>query len=294
LYYADVIRNNSLVPSDLFSSLEGDGEVKCPVINFEYIFSQTPFIKDIREILAILKKAYGCHVDIEFTANFLPGGTYRINLLQCRPHQGKKGKVKIGAVPRLDPSDIILQTRKGVIGQSREIVIDRIVFVVPSVYGNLPERDRYAVSRLIGNVVRHDKTKRERNILLIGPGRWGTQMPSLGVPVAFSEISTVSAICEVDVMHEGLKPDLSMGTHFFNDLVEMNILYIGLFVGREENILNEDFLLRQPNRLSRLLPESDSWSAAVRVVDGIDIAGGKRICLNADSMKQSCMVYVTP
>jgi pyruvate, water dikinase len=292
IYYSDIVKDNPDVPAEMFSSLEGEGGIQSKVLNFENIFSKTAFIQDMREILNILKQKYGCHVDIEFTANFIPDGRYKINLLQCRPHQAKGGRVTIGAVPRLDRSDIILQAHSGIIGQSRSIVMDRIIYVVPAAYGILPDRDRYAVARLIGKLIRHDPAGGRGNTMLIGPGRWGTHMASLGVPVTFSEISTVSAICEIDVMHEGLKPDLSMGTHFFNDMVEMNILYIGIFVARKENIFNEDFLMQQPNLLSRLLPDSSSWSNAVRVIDRNDLSGRKKIRLNADAMKQSCVVYV--
>jgi len=63
-------------------------------------------------------------------------------------------------------------------------------------------------------------------LLFVGPGRWGTAEPALGVPVSFAEISRVTALCEVIEMREGLVPDVSLGTHFFNDLVEMQVLYL--------------------------------------------------------------------
>ncbi|MBN2036682.1 MAG: hypothetical protein JW768_08085 [Chitinispirillaceae bacterium] len=291
LYFSDAYRDNPELPVDMFSSLEGESETPCRIISFDYIFSKTSFIQDMRQILSILKQSYGCHVDIEFTANFQPDGTYRFNLLQCRPHQAKDAKVRIDTVPSRGKKEIVLQTRSGIIGQSRSIALDRIVFVVPSVYGVLPERDRYSVARLIGKLLHDDNAGAACSTILIGPGRWGTHMASLGVPVNFSDISMVSAICEIDVMHEGLKPDLSMGTHFFNDMVEMNILYIGFFMARKENVFNEAFILQQPNQLLRLAPEADTWEKAVHVVDSSAIAGGKRIFLNADSMKQSCVVY---
>ena len=73
--------------------------------------------------------------------------------------------------------------------------------------------------------------------MLIGPGRWGTTTPSLGVPVSFAEIDTVSVLCEIVAMRDDLVPDVSLGTHFFNDLVEMDILYLALFPGRQGQLL---------------------------------------------------------
>jgi hypothetical protein len=291
-YFVDIIRDNPDVRADMFSSEEGGDGTPYRIINFENLFSCTTFIDNMREILKILKNAYGCHVDIEFTANFSPEGAYKINLLQCRPHQVKGSTGKIRAVPRLEAGETVLQARSGIVGQSRAVVLDRIVYVVPSAYGRLPEQDRYFIARLVGKLVRHEQAEADGNIMLIGPGRWCTHMPSLGVPVTFSEISRVCAVCELDIMHEGLKPDLSMGTHFFNDLVEMNILYIGFFVDRKDNVLNQEFLRQQPNQLANLLPEAASWSHVVRVIDRTSLGGRKKMHLNADSVKQSAIVYL--
>ena len=75
--------------------------------------------------------------------------------------------------------------------------------------------------------------------MLIGPGRWGTTTPSLGVPVHFAEINTVSVLCEIVAMRDDLVPDVSLGTHFFNDLVENDMLYLALFPKREGNYWND-------------------------------------------------------
>jgi hypothetical protein len=127
--------------------------------------------------------------------------------------------------------------------------------------------------------------------LLVGPGRWGTSMPSLGVPVSFAEINTVSVLCELTVMHEGLIPDVSLGTHFFNDLVEMDMLYLAVSPGREGHLLNEDVLRRQRNQLARLLPSSAALEAGLWVVDSADGQPEERLLLNVDAMKQRAVCY---
>jgi pyruvate,water dikinase len=128
----------------------------------------------------------------------------------------------------------------------------------------------------------------------VGPGRWGTSMPSLGVPVSFAEINTVSIICEVALMHEGLIPDVSLGTHFFNDLVEMDMLYLAISPEKEGHLLNEPLLKTAPNRLADLLPSAEEWSEAIWVIDSADGAPGNAIFLNVDSTKQKAMCYVEP
>ena len=125
-----------------------------------------------------------------------------------------------------------------------------------------------------------------RAILLLGPGRWGTTTPSLGVPVTFADINTVSSLCEIVAMRDDLVPDVSLGTHFFNELVEMDILYLALYPNRLGNRLNREFLEAGPNRLGQLLPEAGRWENVVRVIDEADLPSDRRLLLYADSVKQ--------
>ena len=141
----------------------------------------------------------------------------------------------------------------------------RINYIVPSVYGVLSDRDRYTIARLIGRIAHH-KSNGEKVTLVISPGRWGSSMPSLGVPVKFAEINTVSVLCELIEMNENLVPDISLGTHFFNDIVEFKMLYCALFPTIAGNNINKAFLESAPNRLYALLPGQDRWSDAVRVI----------------------------
>ena len=143
-------------------------------------------------------------------------------------------------------------------------MIDRLIYVPPAVYGQLPLRDRYSIARLIGRLLhlrgptgggRHTPAAAApKNVMLIGPGRWGTTTPSLGVPVHFAEINTVSVLCEIVAMRDDLVPDVSLGTHFFNDLVENDMLYLALFPKREGNYWNDALLMSSPNRLAELCP----------------------------------------
>jgi hypothetical protein len=231
-------------------------------------------------------------VDVEFTTNFMEDGTYRINLVQCRPFQVQRGRT--GLTPREVPQSarVVLETHGPIIGNSLTCRIDRLIYVVPSVYGTLPTGDRYAVARLIGRLTHGEKDKAGKQVMLVGPGRWGTTTPSLGVPVSFTEINTVSVICEIATMHEGLVPDVSLGTHFFNDLVEFNMLYLALYPDHKDCRFNEQFFLKAPNRLTTLLPDAVQWGEAVKVIDTIDQSNSGRMILSVDSMNQKAVCYV--
>jgi len=298
-YFVDVAKQSPELPVQMFASPDRGVERSLQrgrsrdtrhwVLTFDKLLSKTPFVRDMRELLKILREAYGYQVDIEFTANFSSDDSYKINLVQCRPLQIKEGTPIAGSIPPIQKEKLIMEAHGGIIGRSRMLNIDQIIYVIPSVYGHLPQIDRYAVARLIGKLTHPEKQRKANTIMLIGPGRWGTSTPSLGVPVSFSEINTVSVLCEIDTMHEGLAPDLSLGTHFFNDLVEKDMLYIGFSVSKEQNMLNQDLLNELPNRLADFTPEAATWSQAVRVIDVPDTA---RIVLIADHMRQKAAVYI--
>jgi hypothetical protein len=121
--------------------------------------------------------------------------------------------------------------------------------------------------------------------MLLGPGRWGTTTPSLGVPVRFIDIGTASVLCEIAAMRGDFVPDVSLGTHFLNELIEADMLYLALYPARDKNFLNRELLLSCPNRLVSLVPEAAQWADALRVVDGADL-GEKSMMVYANSRKR--------
>ncbi|MBF0432450.1 MAG: pyruvate, phosphate dikinase [Fibrobacteria bacterium] len=262
------------------------------VLTFDRFLSETAFVDDMRDLLQSIQKAYKYPVDVEFTANFVSDHEYRINLVQCRPFQAK-GKVRIVEAPEnIKKENTIFSTSGPIIGNSISLKIDLFVYVVPSTYSRLSMGDRYAVARLIGKLT-HLKslTKKKKNIFLLGPGRWGTSTPSLGVPVTFSEINTVSAICEIAAMHEGLIPDVSLGTHFFNDLVDVDMLYLAIYPDRKDDFVDTDFLSVRNNELLTLLPDMEQFADVVKVFDMAKARKKGSICLNANTMTQKGLCY---
>jgi pyruvate,water dikinase len=87
-------------------------------------------------------------------------------------------------------------------------------------------------------------------------------------------------------------PDVSLGTHFFNDLVEANMLYIAVYPGRNGNSLNETFFQRQKNRLRDLVPEEAGWKDVVRVIDAPVMPEGRMIYINVNCFIQKAVCYL--
>jgi hypothetical protein len=296
----EVVRDSPDLPIDMFAARKetaggrgkavAAGSSRC-VLTFDRLLSATSFVPDMREMLAVLRDAYEYPVDVEFTANFLEDGSYRINLVQCRPLQVKEGGGILPPPRKIERKDLVFESRGPVIGQNSHTAIDRLIYVVPSVYGEMPIGDRHSVARLIGRLTNLEEEGGRKTVMLLGPGRWGTKMPSLGVPVSFAEIATVSVLCEVVAMGKHVIPDVSLGTHFFNDLVESNMLYLAVFPKGKGSTLNEGFFLRSKNRLVDLLPEEARWSDVVRVIEPPAGSGGRTLLLNANSLKQRAVCY---
>ncbi len=248
----------------------------------------------MRQMMSILQASYGCPVDVEFTANAFPKAGYRINLVQCRPLPILADATLSEMASHIPEQDRVLQASSAIIGRSRSVSIDRVVYIVPSLYGQLPMGDRYALARMIGRVMHPKESPAPETVMLIGPGRWGTQSPSLGIPVSFHEIDRASVLCEVVAMREDLVPDVSLGTHFFNDLVEMDILYVAVFPSRPQDDCNFEFFESCPNRLTELIPEAEPWASVLRVIDiPWSQNDSRRLELHADTHRQNLLCYTT-
>ncbi|MFO7821934.1 MAG: PEP/pyruvate-binding domain-containing protein [Lentisphaeria bacterium] len=297
--FDEVRKGQSSIPLDLFTSQDTEvvrrarqagKKIDAPYfLTFEKLLTATEFTKDMRTVLATLQDAYDYPVDIEFTANFLPDGTYRINLLQCRPFQVKlRGNIACKSIGDVPEGSLLLKTTGPVIGESAIFNVDRIIFVVPEQYAKLSDQSRYSVARLVGRLCR--RSEGISTIMLIGPGRWGTSTPSLGVPVAFSEIREASIICELELMHGGLVPDISLGTHFFNDLVELDMNYIAVRPEIEGNIFKQSFFEQNDSRPPEMLPDAEDFEAAVRVLE--PTVGGSAFRLQCDTMNQTAICYL--
>jgi hypothetical protein len=99
-------------------------------------------------------------------------------------------------------------------------------------------------------------------------------------------------ICEIVGAELSVVPDVSLGTHFFNDLVESDILYMAVQPGRGKDALNRKLLGECANLLPELLPEDAEWAGVVRVADFPVSRSGRSLCLNADSFRQRAVCYL--
>ena len=197
-------------------------------ISCQGIVNREVIMQQMKDILATIQEAYQYPVDTEFTINLSENGDYVINILQCRPLQVFRDSEETSMPENVTPDNILFECRNSAMGLSRTDKLDLVVYVDPVKYYNMPYRDKYRVARAIGTV-NWTMRGQDKKLLLMVPGRIGTTSPELGVPTAFADISEFAAICEVSNSKAGYNPDLSYGSHFFQDLVESGILYNAIF-----------------------------------------------------------------
>ncbi len=225
-------------------------------ISCQNLLENRRFTGMMQNILRQLQEVYGSPVDIEYTVNLSPEGDFVVNLLQCRPlYVGPAGKAE--SVPSLPAEDVLFHLQNSSMGQSKVRNIDVVVSIDPKGYYAYPYPKKSQVAAAVGEINRHYKGA-GRSILLLAPGRIGTSSPELGVPVTFADISGVSAICEVSDKSAGYMPELSYGSHMFQDLVEAEIYYGAVF-GDERTVQYRPGLLEDlPNRFSEICPGTGS------------------------------------
>jgi hypothetical protein len=255
------------------------------VVTFAGLIDNTPFIKQIRTIMTILQESMGHPVDIEFASDGKD-----LFLLQCRPQSWAQDSHRV-AIPSLIPEDRKLFSATRYVSNAQVTGIKYVVYVDAQAYANLPDKsDMNAVgaivSRLNGLLPKHA-------FILIGPGRWGSRGDiTLGVPVTYSDLNHAAMLVEVARQRGSYVPDLSFGTHFFQDLVEANIKYLALYPDEEGAIFNERILAHSPNALAELLPDFAEFDAVVRVLDVEALYPGMELQVIMDGEKNEALAFL--
>lgn len=242
-------------------------EQRAWVLTFEKLLTETIFTQTMRKMLSSLENHYQYPVDIEFTANFTKEDKLKINLVQCRPLQTKGLKANVEIPDNIEKEKILFESFGYTMGGNILQRIKRIICVDPEAYSQAIPSDKYSVARIVGKLNRQITDRESTPTMLLGPGRWGTTTPSLGVPVSFAEINNMTVLAEIAYEGGNLMPELSFGTHFFQDLVETDIFYVAIFPQKEKVSFNAECFSQMPNVLTKLLPESDKYANIIKVYE---------------------------
>ncbi|MDO9026923.1 MAG: PEP/pyruvate-binding domain-containing protein [bacterium] len=259
-----------------------------PVVTFSKLLTHGPFIPQIKDILGILKDALGFPVDIEFACD---GDIHKLYLLQCRPQSQAGGAASV-AVPKDVAASDVLFTGSRYITNALVKDIEYIVYVDPLQYDALPNMEELIqVGRVVGDL--NQKLPRQKFILM-GPGRWGSRGDiKLGVRVGYSDINNTAMLIEVAKKKKDYVPELSFGTHFFQDLVEAGIRYLPLYPDEKGAAFNQEFFDNSPNSLRKLLPQARNLEQVVKVIHVPKAADGATLTVYMDGDREQALAALT-
>ena len=233
-------------------------------VNCEGMVKNKEFIEEMKEILNTLETAYDYPVDIEYTVNVGEDNSFNVNLLQCRPLQVS---INNEAIEMPEDGNVLLHIKESSMGMSRKNKVDTICYVDPHKYYEYPYAQKSSISRVINDVNAYCRDN-DKTAILIVPGRIGTSSPELGIPVVFADISHFSAILEESYSEVGYMPELSFGSHMFQDLVEAEIYYGALFENEKRIEFNRDMIFDYPNILKDINPNlNDEVYDMIQVID---------------------------
>jgi hypothetical protein len=254
------------------------------VVTFDQFTQSSPYPAFLRWALRSLSETYGYPVDIEFASD-----GERFYLLQCRPQAIRRSEQPVTIPAGIPRERQIFSASKDILTASVH-GIEFVVLIDPRDYNALTSTDQRVE---VAQIVHRLNLKLEgRKFILMGPGRWGSKDRRLGIPVGYSDINNTAMLIEIARRQSGYLPDVSYGSHFFQDLVESDIQYLALYPGENNEVFNEDFLRNSRNLLPDLLPDSSDYSGVVQVVDVAASGQGMLLNVDMDGDRQRALAYL--
>lgn len=254
------------------------------VISFNKLVSKTSFLKQMKTMLTILQDELGYPVDIEFASD-----GNKVYILQCRPQSRSYDNRQV-AIPSDISAKRMVFTANKFVSTGKVSGIRTIVYVDPYEYSNLRHKsDMVKIATIVSEL---NQILGHKSFILMGPGRWGSRGDiRLGVPVAYSDINNTAMLIEVASKQSKYNPELSFGTHFFQDLVEANIKYLPLYPEDEDVIFNKEFFASK-NALEDLLPSYGKFSDVVKVVRVENMFPGSEMLILMNGDLQKAVAYI--
>jgi len=199
----------------------GQQDIPNLCITFYEFLNRTPFAKLMRQLLRHLEENYHSAVDVEFTVEILEpravAPSIKISLLQCRPQSYLIPENLVQLPEAIPEKDLVFSTRF-IVPQGYLKDIRYVIYVQPDRYFRLASlEERSSVGKVISKL---NQCLEKKSYICIGPGRWGSVNPDLGIFVSYADIHNAGALVELSGKDVGLAPEPSLGTHFFQDLME--------------------------------------------------------------------------
>ncbi len=239
---------------------------ECLFVSCEGLVRNDALMGMMRDMLAVIQDEYQYPVDIEYTINVAQGGEFVVNLLQCRPLQVANDTGNISLPEYFERENVLFDCVDAAMGLSAAVRLDAIIYVDPVKYYEMDYNEKYQAASALHSINWAFRGQ-DKHMLLMAPGRIGTSSPELGVPTSFADISGFDVICEIAESRAGYMPELSYGSHFFQDLVEADIIYTAIFDNEQTHVFRPEVLERYENQLSRYVENAGALKEIIRVCD---------------------------
>jgi pyruvate, water dikinase len=279
----------STVEHEMMRPIMGDriiGATDNLIVTFDKFAKSSPYPAFLKWCLKTLSDAYGYPVDIEYACD-----GERFYLLQCRPQATRRTDQNISL-----PGDVLEKNR--IFSSNRDVIpgrvkgIRHIVLIDPTDYNSLTStQERVGVAKVVSQL---NQALDQGTFILMGPGRWGSKDLRLGVRVGYADINNSSMLIEIARRQSDYLPEVSFGSHFFQDLVESDIQYLALYPDDDGAVFNTEFLHGSHNCLEDLLPESSGLSHVVKVIDVAAASGGRLLNVAMDGEQQQALAWLAP
>jgi hypothetical protein len=288
-YLAQIDQGGYLAPLRSLMMEGGAGQL---VLTFDGLLRRTPLAARMIKMLNLLEDHYHSPVDTEFTVRLLNPGAQQpdveITLLQCRP-QSQMEESDVRLPQNLPAEDIIFSTER-MAPKGHVEDIRYVLFVTPEGYYSLPtQASRAELGRAIGRL---NAALAGECFICVGPGRWGTTNPDLGIHIGYGDIYNTRALVEIAGKGFGAAPEASFGTHFFQDLVESNIYPLAIYLDDKGAQFNQAFFYKTPNQLTRVLPEEAPRARYLRLIEVATFRPGHHLELVMDDDEGRAVAYL--
>lgn len=247
------------------------------------LVERNDFVRMMRKVLKMLETEYERPVDVEFAVKSTGEGTWKVNLLQCRPLQTAASENVV--IPEGIDGELLFDVRRTSMRRSKKEKLDIIVWVDPQAYYEYPYAKKPDVGRMISQINQYYEEE-DKKLMLLVPGRIGTSSPELGVPVVYADISQFIAICEVAYSKAGYRPELSYGSHMFQDLVEADVYYGAINENSKTRLYQPELLDRFPDVFLKIWMDEKELAGIIKVFDVSD--SGTCLLLDAKDGRAVC------
>jgi hypothetical protein len=210
----------------------------------------------------------------------------QITLIQCRPLGTIKESVYL--LPQHIPQKDQIFSGQSIVSGGSVQNVHYVLYVPPEAYFSIPNSaERNKLERAIGKL---NAALAGENFICVGPGRWGTSNPDLGVHVDYGDIYNAKALVELTGGPFGIPDEPSLGTHFFQDLLEGQIYPIAVNLSKDN--FQGAFFETTPNHLADWITPEEGLETRLRLVQVSDVSPNSHLDLVIDDATGKALAFL--